>query len=794
MANELDYYEKLGIFYLGEKVDPKSLKKNGELFLYKSKHLTTHAAIIGMTGSGKTGLGIDIIEEAAIDNIPSIIIDPKGDMGNLLLTFPKLEAENFEEWIDKHEASNRGLSPLDYAKQTAKMWEEGIESWHQDKSRIEKLKKSADFTIYTPGSTAGIPLSVLSSFEAPSEEILQDPDAFSAMLNSVVSSILTLIDIDADPLLSPEYMLLASIFSYFWKEKKDLSLEEIIGYISSPPFDKIGVLPLKSFYPQNERLKLAMLLNNVLASPGFSAWIEGEKLDIQKLLYDEDAKPRVSILSIAHLNDQQRMFFVTLFLNKYIDWMRRQSGTPTLRTVLYMDEIFGFFPATSKPPSKEPMLLLLKQARAYGIGVVLATQNPIDLDYKGLSNIGSWFLGRLQTKQDKERVIDGLISSNSASLDKREIEELLSSIKSRTFLFKSAKEDDLTLFETRWVLSYLRGPITKQEIKKLMSDKKRRLKEEPKQEQKNNSSLEGLLKAPPILHEDIESYYLNLSPHNQEPVYEPFMIFNAVVRFYNNSRGIDIESEYAFKIYLDERMNEFDFSELEEKEGEDKERCDKKPLKNASFYPLPSFISSSTFKEMKKEFSDFLYYNKKLELYRNRKLKIESNPDETLADFKIKIQEILKKRYEDEIEKLKEKYEEKEQKLGKRLRRAEDKLEKEQDDVTARTTDTILGFGMTLLDAFLGRKTIKRSTATRAAGSLRSAGRVFKEKEDVKRAEEEVKSIEEEIRKLDDELKEEIDSLEEKYNIENYEIETFYIKPRRSDIYDIDLFLCWESR
>ena len=794
MSNEMDYYEKLGIFYLGERVDPKTLEKNGELFLYKSKHLTTHAAIIGMTGSGKTGLGIDIIEEAAIDSIPSIIIDPKGDMGNLLLTFPNLSKEELKPWVDTHEAANKGLSLDEYANKTAEVWENGIKSWHQDKDRIKKLKESADFTIYTPGSTAGVALSILSSFDVPSQEVLEDPDSFNSMLNTAVSGLLALIGVEADPLSSREYMLLSSIFAHFWKEGQSLSLPEIVGYISSPPFEKIGVLPLKSFYPQNDRLKLAMLLNNVLASPGFSSWVEGEKLDIQKLLYTDDAKPRVSILSISHLNDKQRMFFVTLFLNRYIDWMRKQSGTPNLRTILYMDEIFGFFPATSNPPSKEPMLLLLKQARAYGIGVVLATQNPIDLDYKGLSNIGSWFLGRLQTKQDKDRVIDGLVSSNNASLDKNEIENLLSSIKSRTFLFKSAKEDELTLFETRWVLSYLRGPITKNEIKKLMQTKKESGEEESVITQKENAISDQLLKTLPILNEDIESYFLNLSVYKTDIVYEPYMVFEGKVRFYNSSRGIDIEEKYINRLYLDERADEFDFSYLESAEEENRDKCDKKPLKNASFYPLPSFVSSSSVRKLQKEFSDFLYYNKKLTLYRNKKLKIESKPDEQMRDFKIRVQELLREKYEEELEKLKEKYEAKEQKLQKRLQRAENRLEKEKDDVSSKTTDTILGFGMTLLDAFLGRKTIKRSTATRAAGSLRSAGRLFKEKEDVKRAQEEIEEINEEIRKLEDELKDEIDALSQVYQIDNYEIESFYIKPRRSDIYDVDLYLCWESR
>ncbi|MFZ2331042.1 MAG: DUF87 domain-containing protein, partial [Atribacterota bacterium] len=458
MEDYISLYEKLGLFYLGKEIDPRTLafKTDDTPFLYKSKDFTTHAAIIGMTGSGKTGLGIAIIEEAAIDKIPSIIIDPKGDMGNLLLAFPELKPSDFQRWIDPLEAESKGIKPDVYAEEVARNWEEGLKGFHQDKSRISLYKNNADFTIYTPGSMAGVPLSVLSSFEAPSEDVMDDPDTYSAMINSTVMGLLSLLNVRADALTSKEYILLAALFSYFWKKNINLTLEQLIGYITNPPFEKIGVLTLNNFYPQKERFGLAMLLNNVLSSPGFSIWLEGKKLDIQDLLYTENGKPRVSILSLAHLDSNQQMFFVTLFLNKYISWMRQQTGASSLRTLLYMDEIFGFFPATSNPPSKQPMLILLKQARAYGIGVVLATQNPIDLDYKGLSNVGSWFLGRLQTRQDRDKVIDGLAKNTTDAMDKGEIENLLANMKKKTFLLKSAHMDYLPLFETRWVLSYLR--------------------------------------------------------------------------------------------------------------------------------------------------------------------------------------------------------------------------------------------------------------------------------------------------------------------------------------------------
>ena len=792
MSFDLSVYEKIGIFYLGREVDRDTLSLLDKPFLYKSKNLTTHAVIIGMTGSGKTGLGIDIIEEAAIDNIPSIIIDPKGDMGNLLLTFPNLSFEDFLPWVDESEAKAKGLSREEYAKNIASMWREGIKSWGQSEDRIKRLKESADFTIYTPGSRAGVSLSILSGFNAPSKDILNDPDLFSSHITSAVLSLLSLVGVK-ESLSSREFMLLASIFSYFWKEGRDLSLEEIIGYVINPPFDKVGVLPLKSFYPQKERFELAALLNTIISNPSFSVWSEGESLDIQKLLYTKDAKPKVSIISIAHLNDNERMFFVTLFLNRYIDWMRKQKGSSSLRTILYMDEIFGFFPSTSNPPSKEPMLLLLKQARAFGVGIVLSTQNPIDLDYKGLSNIGSWFIGRLQTKQDKERILSNLVSASEEGRDKKEIETLLSNLKSRTFLFKSAKEDELTLFQTRWVLSYLRGPITSDEIKILMKEKKKEskaIKESGEIEAKKEGEF---LKAPPSISEDIENLFLNPPYIGKESfIFYPYLIFEADVRFFNQKRGIDIENRETLSLYLDRDLKNIDPKEAR-KENISKRECDKRAVGNSLFAPLPPFINSFSKRELIRLFDNFLYHNRKLTLYRVLKLKMESDPKEEFSDFKVRVADRLKELYEEELEKLKRRYEKEQERLERKLQRAKAKLEKEKEDVSSKTTETILGFGMTLLDAFLGRKRVKKSTAARAVGSLRSAGRVLKEKADVERAEEEVEAILKDMEDLEERLREDIDKLSEKYNIDNYEIEEFYIKPRRSDIYNENIYLCWRE-
>jgi len=788
-----EIYEKLGLFYLGNEVDIKSGEKEDELLLVKNKNLTTHATIIGMTGSGKTGLGISMIEEAVLDNIPSIIIDPKGDMGNLLLAFDDFDSKKFEPWVDSNEANKQGLSVEEFAKKEAMKWEKGLNSAGQDRDRVKRFKDKADITIYTPGSSAGVSLSVLSSFDAPSLEILEDSDTFSYLLNSTVSSILALIGEDKDMANSKEAILLSNIFNHFWRKNRGLNIEELIGYIANPPFTKIGVIELKTFYPQNDRLKLAFSLNNIIASPTFSSWLEGVTLDIDNLLYGKDAKPKVSILNIAHLNDNERMFFVTLFLNKYISWMRMQGGSSSLKTLLYMDEIFGFFPATSNPPSKSPMLLLLKQARAFGVGIVLSTQNPIDLDYKGLSNIGSWFIGRLQTKQDIDRVINGLIKSGS-DLTKKDIEELLANLQKRTFLLKSAHRDDIDLFSTRWVISYLKGPLSRDDIKLLMKDKKELLLSHDNEEKTTKKDNSDTSSSKPILNEDISEYFYNKNSAQTKPTLYPHLIANATLRYYNAKRAIDEEERLYNKYELPSNLRDLDWNESQINE-DDFDLYELNSTSNASFANLPNIIKeASSLKELEKDFTDYLYQNNKLTLYRVSSLKLESDFGENLDKFKIKINDTLSDKKEENKEKLIQKFEKKRDIIDRRYQRALVKLEKEEEDVSSKTTGLVMSIGMAILDSFLGTKRVKRSTISKAGTAIRGAGRIYGEKADVKRAKEALKVIEEDLQELEYSLEDEILKLDEKFSIDSVEIEEFFIKPRRSDIYDVELAILWESR
>ncbi|OYV03755.1 MAG: ATP-binding protein, partial [Verrucomicrobiales bacterium VVV1] len=380
-------YEKLGQFYLGREYDLETKTIHDDLVLYDSKDMVTHGVVLGMTGSGKTGLCLAMLEEAAMDNIPAIVIDPKGDISNLLLTFPQLRGQDFRPWINEDDAAKKELSPDDFAAKTAETWKKGLEDWGQSGDRIRQLREKIDMTIFTPGSKAGIPVSILASLQAPPFEIVDDGELFSERIESTVSSLLSLVGVDADPIQSPEAILLSSIFKNEWSNERGLTLEALVSKIQKPGFDRGGVIDLESFLPQKNRQTLALKFNNLIASPGFATWLEGTPLDLAKMLRTDSGKPRIAIFSIAHLADAERMFFVSLLLNQTLSWMRSQNGTTSLRALLYMDEIFGYLPPTANPPSKKPLMTILKQGRAFGVGCLLATQNPVDLDYKALSNI-----------------------------------------------------------------------------------------------------------------------------------------------------------------------------------------------------------------------------------------------------------------------------------------------------------------------------------------------------------------------------------------------------------------------
>ncbi|MGQ0633728.1 MAG: ATP-binding protein [Planctomycetaceae bacterium] len=793
-------YEKLGVFYLGRLFDLKAKRPRDELLLYDTKDLTTHAVCVGMTGSGKTGLCLALLEEAAIDGIPAIAIDPKGDVGNLLLTFPELRPADFQPWVDRGEAERQGVSVEQLAGDTADRWRKGLAEWGEAPERIAKFRASADVAIYTPGSSAGLPLGVLRSFTAPSEETLNDADALRERIGAAVSGLLALLRIDADPLRSREHILLANILDHAWRDRRDIDMAGLIREIQKPPFDKIGVMNLDDTFPEKDRYSLSMTLNNLLASPGFSAWMQGEPLDIQRLLYTREGKPRLSILSIAHLSDAERMFFVTLLLNEVVAWMRGQSGTSSLRALLYMDEVFGYFPPSANPPSKVPMLRLLKSARAYGLGIVLATQNPVDLDYKGLANTGTWFVGRLQTERDKARLLDGLEGASAAAgstFDRPTMDRVISGLGNRVFLMNNVHEDAPVVFQSRWALSYLRGPLTREQIQSLM---KARKEGEPtaRPEAPQAAAQRGAVPsgARPILPPEIEELFIPDSgtlADGATLVYRPALLGTARIHYSQSSAGVDEWNELTVLAVLrtDTAINAvWNNAEIATDEGPELE---KGPAGEARAYErLPGDLARpKTFSGLADQLKDYLYRTQTLTIWKCAAEKQTSRPAETEGEFRARLSHAARERRDADVEKIRARYATKFKSLADRKLRAQQKVEREKSQATQHTLQSVFSFASSLLSAVLGRKLFSSTNIGRATTAARSASRIGKERQDVEQAEESLQVLAEREAELNAELEKEVDALDTATAPDRFALDAVNVKPKKSDLVVSRVALVW---
>ena len=787
-------YEKLGLFYLGKEVDPETLALKPDYLLYDSKDLVTHAVCVGMTGSGKTGLCVGLLEEAGLDGIPAIIVDPKGDLGNLKLLFPDLKPEDFRPWIDEEEAGRKGLSPDEYARQQAESWKKGLTEWDQDQERIRRLLETVDISIYTPGSQAGLPLSILKSFDVPPPAILDDPEALSENVSTTVSGLLGLLGIQADPLQSREHILLSNLLHSAWKAGQGLDLPALIQQIQNPPLKRIGVFELDSFYPAADRFKLAIMLNNLLAAPGFESWLTGDPLDIGSLLYTPAGRPRLSIISIAHLQEAQRMFFVTILLNQLLGWVRQQPGTSSLRAIFYMDEIFGFFPPVSEPPAKRPLLTLLKQARAFGLGLVLTTQNPVDLDYKGLANAGTWFIGRLQTEQDKNRLLQGL-SGLAGSLDIDQVSDLISRLKSRVFLLHNVHEDKPVLMTTRWTLSYLRGPMTRQQIMEVMKDKKTQVAvsqaiagQEPIKSTVSSTAA-ALNSLKPSLPPEVTELYLPVRLRVSSPAnltYHPAIAAFGQVAIFDNRLGISQVSEVANYIELtDEVMGLLWDKSLPLPYKV--EALKREPESGASFVSLPS-RSLSLLKSAGDDYLDYLTRSYQLRLWKSNLFKAMSKPGESEADFRVRLSQLAREKRDEALQKLRQKYASKISALEKQYLTAQQRLQREQEQYKEKVTQSAISAGATVFGAILGRKSYPVGRATTTA---RSASRAYYEKMDIKRAQEQVELTRTRLEEMEKELEREANQIAGLYDPAGEQLETVALRPKKKDIAIIWSGLLW---
>ena len=787
-----DIYEKLGKFYLGKEYDLDEGRVQEPLLLYDTKDLTTHAVCVGMTGSGKTGLGITLLEEAAIDGIPSLIIDPKGDMTNLLLNFPELAPENFTRWVHPEDAAREGLSVDAYAAKIAERWRNGLEDWHQPTSRISKLANACDFNIFTPGSDAGIPVSILSSFAAPPAEMQEDADLMRDRVSTTATSVLGLLGIDADPIRSREHILLTTVLDHFWRQGKDLDLGALIRHVQQPPVERVGVMDLETFFPSDDRFELAMAMNNLLASPSFASWMTGEPMDIQRLLYTPSGKPRVSIFYIAHLSDSERMFFTSLFLNQLLGWMRSRSGTSSLRALLYIDEIFGYMPPVAEPPSKKPLLTLLKQARAYGVGVVLATQNPADLDYKGLSNTGTWFIGRLQTERDKQRVLDGLEGASHeahGSFDRGEMSELLSRVGKRVFLMHNVHETHAVTFQTRWALSYLAGPMTRLQVKSVMEQREPQVTAEVDAPQAfpavepsppaSRTESKPARPARPVLPPDVPEVFLPIRKVPADPDslrYEPRLIALGDIHFVDTRRGLKADEPLSLLIPLATGALGIDWEQAVDVSVNRDDLLDA-PEQPATYGKLdPDALEPKNYTRWKKELNDHLYRTRRFPVWKAPALKTYSEPGESEDEFRIRLLERAREERDEDKEKLLDRYAGKIARMEERIRKAELRVDKERSEAEGAKTQSMINLGATILGAVLGRRRLSSTTVGRASTTMRGMGRASKQEDDVRRAEANVEAYEQQLAELNRELESEVIELEAKWDVASLELDPIQLK------------------
>ncbi len=800
-------FEKLGVFYLGRPYDLAAQSPRDGITLYDSRDLVTHAVCVGMTGSGKTGLCLALLEEAAIDGVPAIIIDPKGDLGNLLLTFPNLQPEDFRPWINEDDARRKGMEPGEFAGQQAKLWTDGLAAWGQDGDRIRRLRDAAEFAIYTPGSTAGIPVSILDSFSAPPPAIRDDSELLRERVASTVTGLLNLAGIDADPVRSREHILLSTILDRQWKLGRDLDLASIIDLVQNPAFTRVGMLDLETFFPSKDRFGLVMTLNNLAASPSFAGWLEGEPLDIAAILHTPSGKPRHAVFSIAHLGDAERMFFVSLLLNQMVAWMRAQPGTTSLRAILYMDEIFGFFPPVANPPSKLPLLTLLKQARAFGVGVVLATQNPVDLDYKGLANTGTWFIGRLQTERDKLRVLEGLEGAASTAgtrLDRSKIGALLSSLGNRVFLLHNVHESSPEIFETRWVMSYLRGPLTRDQIRTLMDGRRPQpttaatqpaAGPAPAPEGAPPPPVPGGLGQRPTLPPALPQYFIPLKspkPAGASLAYTAHALGLVRLAFADARLKISVSRDTAFLAPIENTPIPVDWARACRPPLGPGDLL-KDPEPGAVFGPLPPAAATTTaLKKWERELDQWATENAQITLLRSPVSGLVSEPEEAEREFRVRVQQALREKRDAAVAALREENAPKREKLLDRIQRAESAVEREKAQARAQQMQSAISLGGTLLGAFMGRRKLSATNLGRATTAARGFGRSLKEAGDVKKAEESVESLQAQLAGLDAKFDDSAKALESGETAQSETLEKFTLRPAKSGVAVRMLCLAWQ--
>ena len=807
-----------GHLYLGGVLDPSNGERTGDAVHLEASDLTTHGVIVGMTGSGKTGLSVIMLEEALMQGIPTIIIDPKGDMGNLLLTFPELDGPSFEPWVNPADADRDGISVGELAGNTADMWKNGLDGWGIGPERIAALREKADFTIYTPGSNSGIGLDIIGDLSAPDGA---DSEALADEVEGLVSSLLALIDIEADPLTSREHILLSNLVHRAWENGEDLSLSTLLGQIQNPPIRKLGVLELESFYPTKDRTALVMKLNGLLASPSFGSWMEGVPLDIDAML---GQGPKASIISIAHLSDSERQFVVTLVLSKIVTWMRKQAGTPELRALIYMDEVFGYVPPTAMPPTKKPILTILKQARAFGVGLVLATQNPVDIDYKAISNAGTWMVGRLQTERDKDRLLEGMTAAGGGA-NKSELSDIISALDKRQFLLHQTRASAPTMFGTRWAMSYLPGPLTRTQIADLMESEKAELgsgspasqgatrDEERPAASRNPQGSSAAANAGVRNERELQDDESDIAPEVADGTSVFFIdpgspwlgdvggdpdgrrlvagVAARVNLLFDDTKA-DLRHEVEWEAIISPVDDEIDVDDAVEVDFDDRDLRREKVSEDQVFVlPTAKIHTKTLFSKAQTQLKDKLYRGEALELFYNPELKMASRVGESKEDFTQRCNDEAGDKADEDVAKLRASLETKMDRVRAAMEKSEDRIRELEADVDSRGKEQILDIGMSVLGGVLGGRRSTRSIlggARRATSKGRTKGNA---EERLKTAENRLSDKADELDELETELTDSLWEIQSDWDDKAKEIDTIEVPLEKTDISIDEFALIW---
>jgi hypothetical protein len=812
-----------GNFYLGRLLDQKTGKAGDQPLLYEPEDLTTHGVVVGMTGSGKTGLCIGLLEEAALSGIPALMIDPKGDITNTLLHFPDLLPQDFKPWVNPDEARRADLSLDQAAAQAAESWKKGLADWGIEPSRLSELKNAAHFAVFTPGSNAGIPVSILASLNAPGLDWESNREMLREKISGTVTALLGLVGLqDIDPVRSREHILLSNIFENAWKQGQDLQLDELILQTQTPPFEKLGVFDVNTFFPEKDRFSLAMLLNNILAAPAFQTWIEGQPLDIPGLLYAEDGRPRHSVFYIAHLSDTERMFFVTLLFSAVEAWMRTQSGTTSLRALLYFDEIFGYMPPLSNPPTKLPMLRMLKQARAFGVGLVLVTQNPVDLDYKGLSNTGSWFIGKLQTERDKLRLLDGLQGALAGVMDREAYDRLIAGLGKRVFLMHNVHNKEPLVFQTRWAMNYLAGPLTRTQIPALnllagavpapaapaaapapvAETAPAPQAGPPKTAQPAPAKPATAAAQPrspgsttrPAIPGDIAEYFLpnNLTlaeayqaageappaaGKNLGLIYRPAVLAQARVRFLNRKYDLDHEELRSVLVSAPDRRGVVRWEDFPAT-PRDPSQLEDRPAPQARFAPLEvPFSDARILAALEKDFIDWAFRTIEIKVFVNEALKVYGGPDVSQAEFRTRCSKAAREGYADEAKKIEAAYAKKAATIKDRLAREKRELEQDEAEHSQRKMEEMGGLAETFMGVLGGRRSSRRLSS-----SLSKRRMTAQSKADVDESKETIADLEGQIAALDKEKAQALEDANNRWGDLANQVDEIGIAPLKKDV------------